>query len=220
MVEQGDGRVVMTSSVGMFGPESAAHYAAAKGGVFGLMRAVSVEGRPHGIAANGIIPTAVTPVVEELGAQDTDLLSDAFDPSPASMLGTRAPVWCRTAAVVAVAATLALGGCRGSESTDDDPAGQLQDDGETLAFVANDQLQFDQAPEQTSAGRHAVDLVVEGSINHNVVFAGVADDLPVVEADGGQTTSGSVELQPGTYTYYCSVPGHRSARMEGTLTVE
>ena len=82
MVEQGAGRVVMTSSVGMFGPESAAHYAAAKGGVFGLMRAVSVEGRPHGIAANGIIPAAVTPVVEELSVQDTDLLSDAFDPSP------------------------------------------------------------------------------------------------------------------------------------------
>jgi len=43
---------------------------------------VSVEGRPHGIAANGIVPAAVTPVVEELSAQDTDLLSDAFDPSP------------------------------------------------------------------------------------------------------------------------------------------
>ena len=82
MIEHGYGRVVMTSSVGMFGPESAAHYAAAKGGVFGLMRAVSVEGRPHGIAANGIVPAAVTPVVEELGAQDTELLSDAFNPSP------------------------------------------------------------------------------------------------------------------------------------------
>lgn len=82
MVEQGYGRVVMTGSVGMFGPESAAHYAAAKGGVFGLMRATSVEGRAFGITANAILPAAATPVVDELGAKDTDLLSDAFDASP------------------------------------------------------------------------------------------------------------------------------------------
>lgn len=89
-----------------------------------------------------------------------------------------------------------------------------------MTFVGNDQLQFSQAPEQTSAGQHPVELVVDGSINHNVVFEGVAGEEPVVEADGGETATGTVELQPGTYTYYCSVPGHRAAGMEGTLVVE
>ncbi len=33
-------------------------------------------------------------------------------------------------------------------------------------------------------------------------------------------TSVSAELAPGTYTFYCTVPGHREAGMEGTLTVK
>ena len=35
---------------------------------------------------------------------------------------------------------------------------------------------------------------------------------------GGSKTL-TVRLKAGTYTYYCSVPGHRQAGMQGTLTV-
>ena len=42
----------------------------------------------------------------------------------------------------------------------------------------------------------------------------------VVGTDGGATATGGLRIdRPGTYTFYCSVPGHRSAGMEGTIVV-
>jgi plastocyanin len=44
-------------------------------------------------------------------------------------------------------------------------------------------------------------------VGHTPTFSGGAKTL-------------TVDLKPGTYTFYCSVPGHRAAGMQGTLTVK
>jgi plastocyanin len=54
---------------------------------------------------------------------------------------------------------------------------------------------------------------------------GIAIDGNGVDRDGpivgpGNTSTVTVNLKQGTYTYYCPVPGHRQAGMTGTLTVK
>ena len=60
----------------------------------------------------------------------------------------------------------------------------------------------------------------ESATEHNIAVEGgdVNEEGPVVGE--GEVSEIDVDLQPGDYTFYCSVPGHREAGMEGPLTVE
>ena len=60
MVEQGYGRIVMTTSSGIFGLPKNLSYATAKGGVIGLTRSIATMSEAHGIKVNLIAPAAMT----------------------------------------------------------------------------------------------------------------------------------------------------------------
>jgi uncharacterized cupredoxin-like copper-binding protein len=47
---------------------------------------------------------------------------------------------------------------------------------------------------------------------------GVDKDGPTVKP--GQSSTLTVALKPGKYTFYCPVPGHKAGGMKGTLTVK
>ena len=66
MKKQGYGRFVfISSSAGMFGQHMEAHYAAAKTGLVGLTNVIAIEGEPHGILANTVLPTGFSRMVTE-----------------------------------------------------------------------------------------------------------------------------------------------------------
>jgi NAD(P)-dependent dehydrogenase (short-subunit alcohol dehydrogenase family) len=60
MVKQGYGRVLMTTSTGMFGLPDNLAYATAKGALIGMMRSLAISGAPHGINVNCLAPHAST----------------------------------------------------------------------------------------------------------------------------------------------------------------
>jgi plastocyanin len=90
----------------------------------------------------------------------------------------------------------------------------------TLEVVESGGFAFDKDALEATTGAVRLTLNNTGSAPHNVALEGdgVAEEGEVVQ--GGGASEVEAELQPGEYTFYCSVPGHREAGMEGTLTVE
>ncbi len=80
MKTQGYGRFVMiASSAGLFGQPLAAHYGAAKAGVFGLTNAIAAEGAAHGILANAVLPFGQSRMVwETRGEHPPDADDESF----------------------------------------------------------------------------------------------------------------------------------------------
>jgi mono/diheme cytochrome c family protein len=67
------------------------------------------------------------------------------------------------------------------------------------------------------AGKVTLESTNDSSVPHDIALQGG----PVgKEVSGGQTSKIQVNLKPGSYTFYCSVPGHEQAGMKGTLSVK
>ncbi len=64
MVRQAFGRIVYTTSVGIYGQQGTAPYCAAKAASIGIVRSLADEGKKHGILVNGIAPSARTRMTE------------------------------------------------------------------------------------------------------------------------------------------------------------
>jgi plastocyanin len=81
-------------------------------------------------------------------------------------------------------------------------------------------LEYDQEMLEAPAGSVTIEYTNPSPVPHNVAVkdeGGELDEQGEVVQNGTSTVT--VDLEPGTYTFYCSVPGHEAAGMKGTLTV-
>jgi plastocyanin len=90
-----------------------------------------------------------------------------------------------------------------------------------ISTPSGSDLAFDQKDVSAKSGTVTIDFDNKQPIPHDVkVEDSSGQELGGTELTSSGTTTGTVDLQPGTYTFFCDVPGHREAGMEGTLTVK
>ena len=86
-----------------------------------------------------------------------------------------------------------------------DPAGQLRYTTKNLS---------------AKAGTVTINFANMSPLPHNMTIAQGTTVLGATPTFQGGTKTLTLKLAPGTYVFYCSVPGHRAAGMEGKLTVQ
>lgn len=90
-----------------------------------------------------------------------------------------------------------------------------------LAADPTGQLKFDTSSLTAKAGKVTVKFSNAAPLGHNLTIATSGGKiLGATPTFQGGTKSLTVTLAKGSYTFYCSVPGHQAAGMNGTLTVQ
>jgi mono/diheme cytochrome c family protein len=70
------------------------------------------------------------------------------------------------------------------------------------------------------AGKLTIDSVNKATTPHDIAIKGGGAHAVGKVVSGGATSTISVDLKPGNYTFFCTVPGHEQAGMRGTLKVK
>ena len=82
-------------------------------------------------------------------------------------------------------------------------------------------LAFTTDEASAKAGKVTVNFTNSSPVPHDVrIESSDGKDIGGTEVITESNESAAVNLKAGDYTFYCSVPGHRQAGMEGTLTVK
>ena len=93
--------------------------------------------------------------------------------------------------------------------------------GSTVKITADPSggLKYEETTVDAKAGPVTIDFTNMSSVPHNVTIEGNGASGGT-DTITGSSTSPTIDLQPGTYTFFCSVDSHRQAGMEGKLVVK
>jgi plastocyanin len=84
------------------------------------------------------------------------------------------------------------------------------------------EFKFTLSRPEVSGGKVILEFVNNGQDEHDLHIrpaAGGADVAAFEPTKSGEHKDEEIELAPGTYTFYCSMPGHEAKGMKATFTV-
>jgi plastocyanin len=84
------------------------------------------------------------------------------------------------------------------------------------------QLAYNTTTLSAKPGKVTIEFTNTSPLPHNVTLQtpGAGATLGATPTFSGGAKSLTLNLKAGTYAFFCSVPGHRQAGMQGTLTVQ
>jgi plastocyanin len=93
--------------------------------------------------------------------------------------------------------------------------------GGTLTIAANPTGALAYVTNKASAPAGAIKFVMpnKSPVQHNIAIKGPVTGAGPIVGSGGSSTF-TANLKPGSYTFFCQVPGHEAGGMKGTLTVK
>src|SRR4051794_40386967 len=97
------------------------------------------------------------------------------------------------------------------------PAAKAENGTLSIAADPNGQLAFVTTQATAPPGKLTVEMPNKSGTPHDIVIDGKGKGEVV---QNGGTSKFEATFDAGSYTYYCSVPGHRQAGMQGKLTVK
>jgi len=100
------------------------------------------------------------------------------------------------------------------------PSGTATANAQNVVAIPTDptgQLAYQFKDATAKAGKVTVESKNDASVPHDIALQGGPSGSVV---SGGGISKLTANLKPGSYTFYCTVPGHEQAGMKGTLTVK
>ena len=110
-----------------------------------------------------------------------------------------------------------------TSTTPSTPASAGGGAGHALSISANPegQLKYSTSTLTAKAGKVSITFTNTAPLSHNLTVASSSGaQQGATETFQGGSRTLSLNLTPGVYKFFCTVPGHRAAGMEGTLTVQ
>jgi plastocyanin len=110
-----------------------------------------------------------------------------------------------------------------TEATTGGGGGGSTGGGSTVSFEADPAggLAYTTTEATAKAGTVTIDFDNPQPLTHDVAIEDSSGkEVGATELIEESKDSTTVDLKPGSYTFFCTVPGHREAGMEGTLTVK